>query len=379
MACGSGCSTGCSRLGVTDWLENMLPPGHVEAQNIYEVKFKSTRKAFYRNVHALDLVTGDLIAVEAERGYDVGMVTMGGELVRLQMKKKKVKEDEVLKVYRHANEQDLKKLEQSRSREYGTLNRTRTIITELKLDMKLSEVEYQADGSRAIFYYTADQRVDFRQLIKQLATEFHIRVEMKQIGLRQESGLVGGVGSCGRELCCSSWLTDFKTVNTQAARYQNISLNPAKITGMCGRLKCCLNYELDTYMDALKDIPQVKELHTELGVAHLQKTDIFQKRMWFSYGGDANWTPMDVQQVVEVYTLNKQGVKPPSLAAAEPTRPPAEKAPDFVDVVGQSRLNERMQERGPQRGRDNRGYRRGRGGKNIVVGRQDKKGLPGKD
>lgn len=346
MGCTNCSKGGCGVLSVHDWLENMMPPNEPETQNIYEVRFKSTRKGYYRNINGLELYTGDYVLVESDRGYDMGAITMGGVLVGLQMRKKKIDPEHVLRIYRRANEEDIKRLESLRERELEILTQTRAITYSLELDMKLSDVEYQADGTKAIFYYTADQRVDFRELIRILAQEFKIRVEMRQIGLRQEAGLIGGIGSCGRELCCSSWLTDFRSVNTTAARYQNISLNPSKITGLCGRLKCCLNYELETYLDALSDIPDVKEIETELGVAYLQKTDIFKQLMWYSYGGDANWTKLTTTQVAELYELNLQGVRPPSLAAIEEVaNSNAEKVPvlDFIDVVGQSNLHEKSE------------------------------------
>lgn len=347
MGCGTGgsCSTACgSRLNVYDWLENMLPPGTQESKNVYEIRFKNTRKGFFRNDNSLDLTTGDLVVVECDRGWDMGEITMGGELVRLQMKKKKVNEKHVGKILRQATEEDTRRLQQAREKENKVLFRTRELVTQLNLRMKMSDVEYQADGSKAIFFYTSDNRVDFRELIKLLAGEFKVRVEMRQIGMRQEAGLVGGIGSCGRELCCSTWLSDFKSVNTAAARYQNLSLNPTKITGMCGRLKCCLNYELEAYMDALNDIPDVREIYTELGKAYLQKTDIFRRQMWFSYGGDSNWTMLEVDRVQELIQLNKKGIKPPSLLPQEDLNAPKPVKTDFVDVVGQSDLHERMKQ-----------------------------------
>ncbi|MDW8159025.1 MAG: regulatory iron-sulfur-containing complex subunit RicT [Bacteroidia bacterium] len=341
MGCLTGCgckSAGCNFLNVHDWLSDMLPPSHSEAKNIYEVSFKSTRKGFYQNVNALNITIGDYVVVESDRGYDVGKISMGGELVRLNMKKKKINPEHVLKIYRLATAEDLKKLEELRSKEMAMLVQSRAIIRSLNLEMKLSNVEFQADGTKAIFYYTAEQRVDFRELIRVLAQEFKIRVEMRQIGLRQESGLIGGIGSCGRELCCSSWLTDFKSVTTTAARYQNISLNPSKITGLCGRLKCCLNYELETYLDALKNIPDVKEIHTELGIAYLQKTDIFKNIMWFSYGGDANWVPIKVEKVIEIHRkFIEHSEIPPSLSALEDTEtrnsPKEEELKDLVSTL----------------------------------------------
>lgn len=324
----------------------MLPPDVSRQEILHEVRFKSSHKGFYKNVNGLDLITGDLVAVESERGYDVGTISLSGELTRLQMRKKRVSEDKLLKIYRKATPEDLEKLKIARSRELDVLQRSRVIIRRMKLEMKLSEVEVQGDNTKTTFYYTAESRVDFRELIKVLAEEFRLRIEMKQIGLRQEAGILGGIGSCGRELCCSTWLTDFKNVSTAAARYQNISLNPMKISGQCGRLKCCLNYELETYMDALKGIPEVHSVETELGIARLQKTDIFKKKMWFAYGDGSDWHGVDVARVKDLIALNKKGVKPPSLlsseeiiAREEETR--REKAMDFVDVVGQSRINER--------------------------------------
>jgi cell fate regulator YaaT (PSP1 superfamily) len=277
-----------------------------------EVRFKGGRKEFYRNVNGLDLYSGDAVIVEVQNGHHLGFVSMQGDLVRLQMRKKGVQESDDMKVvYRLASPKDKDKYEQSKAREMPTLFRTRQIIGELKLEMKLSDVEYQADNTKATFYYSADERVDFRELIKLLAAEFKIRVEMKQISLRQEAGRLGGLGSCGRELCCSTWLTDFKSVSTGAARYQNLSLNPTKLSGQCGRLKCCLNYELETYMESLKDIPSVDgPLFTQKGPAYLQKTDIFKRILWFGYHDETSWHPVSVERVTEIIALNKKGHKP---------------------------------------------------------------------
>ena len=321
----------------------MLAPGQTEVDNIYEVRFKNTRKGFFRNVNGLRLYIGDHVVVESDRGYDVGTLSLGGVSAELQMKKKGYKKAlrDIPRIYRKANEKDLELLEQVRGREKETLVRGREIITLLNLDMKLSEVEYQGDNAKAIFYYIADHRVDFRELIKLLAREFRIRVEMKQIGLRHEAGLVGGIGSCGRELCCSTWLTEFKTVSTSAARYQNLSLNPMKISGLCGRLKCCLNYELESYLDALEDFPQVEKIDTAKGRALLQKTDIFKRRMWFSYINESTWHPLDVDEVKRIAELNAKGEKPDiklagaAAAAIQDDDDPSPDTPlDFVDVVG---------------------------------------------
>jgi len=313
-----GCLTdGCDKLSVTDWLSDMeLPTG--EQFNIIEVRFKSGRKEFFKN-NELNLVTGDPVVVDVPNGHHIGYVSMMGELVKFQMKKKNIEDDEnVRNIYRKATARDLEKFEEVRGREIKTLQRTREIIEEKGLEMKLTDIEYQADNTKATFYYSADERVDFRELIKLLASEFKIRIEMRQISLRQEAGRLGGIGSCGRELCCSTWLTDFKSVSTTSARYQNLSLNPSKLSGQCGRLKCCLNYELETYMEALIDIPEIEApLITEKGEAFLQKTDIFKKIMWFGYKNENTWIPVDASRVSEVLELNKKGQKPATLLEDE--------------------------------------------------------------
>lgn len=294
-----------------DWLGNMSLPG-VDMFEVVEVRFKGGRKEFFRNSNRLFLNTGEAIVIEMQSGHHVGHVSLQGELVRIQMRKRKVSENSELPViYRVATDKDLERYEEVKKREMPTMFRARQIIDELKLNMKLSDVEYQADNTKATFYYSADERVDFRELIKLLAGEFKIRVEMRQISLRQEAGRVGGIGSCGRELCCSTWLNDFRSVSTSAARYQNLSLNPSKLSGQCGRLKCCLNYELETYQDALIDIPEVKEpLKTKQGLANLQKVDIFKKLLWFSVEGESNWMPVEAERVSMILELNKQGRVP---------------------------------------------------------------------
>jgi len=315
---GSCGTDGCNQMNAFDWLSNMEVPLN-DLFDIVEVKFKGGRKEFFRNTDKLELVIGDAIVVDVPNGHHLGHVSLTGELVRLQMQKKKVVDnDDIRKIYRLASSKDLEKWEQIKQRELPTLYRTRRIIHDLKLEMKLSDIEYQADNTKATFYYSADDRVDFRELIKLLAAEFKIRVEMRQISLRQEAGRLGGIGSCGRELCCSTWLTDFKSVSTNAARYQNLSLNPSKLSGQCGRLKCCLNYELETYMDALEEIPLLETpLLTEKGEATLQKTDIFRKTMWFSYDIENNWQPVSVSRVKEIIALNSNGKKPATLQSNE--------------------------------------------------------------
>jgi cell fate regulator YaaT (PSP1 superfamily) len=317
-----GCKTGgCNKMNVFDWFSTMDLPMDGIRFDVVEVRFKNGRKEFYRNKEGLDIVTGDAVVVEAHSGHHLGYVSLMGELVRLQMQKKKIDPEstDLRTIYRKASERDLQRFEEARKREEGTLYRTRTLIEQYKLAMKLSDVEYQADNTKATFFYSAEERVDFRELIKALAAEFKIRVEMKQISLRQEAGRLGGIGVCGRELCCSTWLSDFKNVTTAAARYQNLSLNPAKLSGQCGRLKCCLNYELDTYMEALNDIPQVeKPIKTAKGIARLQKTDIFRKKMWFAYENDeSNWIMVDTNRVHALLQMVSKGELPPYLSEEE--------------------------------------------------------------
>ncbi len=329
--CGSGgavsgcknngaCSTGgCNKMNVFDWLSDMDAPSAM-AFDVVEIKFKGGRKEYLRNINKLTITTGDYVVCEMATGYHVGAVSLQGELVKLQMSKKKVVNNETIKsVFRVANERDMEKHEQSVLRDLPTLYRTRQIVKDLKINMKVSDVEFQSDNTKATFYYSADDRVDFRELIKILAGEFKVRVEMKQISLRQEAGRIGGIGACGRELCCSTWLTDFKNITTSAARYQNLSLNPVKLSGQCGRLKCCLNYELETYVDALKDIPQLdSSLKTQKGDAHLQKTDIFKKIMWFGYESDSTtWHPIEISTVRKIMDMNKNGIKPVALDVLE--------------------------------------------------------------
>ncbi len=310
-----GCSSGgCNKMNAYDWLSNMDVPRSMR-YDVVEIKFKGGRKEYFRNANNLDLYTGDFVVCEMASGYHIGSVSLQGELVRLQMIKKGLKDNEELrKILRVSTERDLEKHQQAIARDMPTMYRVREISKELKLQMKMSDVEFQSDNTKATFYYSADDRVDFREMIKFLASEFKIRVEMKQISLRQEAARVGGIGSCGRELCCSTWLTDFRAIPTSAARYQNLSLNPSKLSGQCGRLKCCLNYELETYLDALSDIPSVeKPLKTEKGIAVLQKTDIFRRIMWFSYNNDINWHSLPIHQVVEIMKMNEKGILPNSL------------------------------------------------------------------
>lgn len=325
-------------------MANIALPSAQSPYDIVEVRFKNSRKSFYRNGNNLGLFAGDIIVVEASPGFDVGVVSVVGELARIQVKKKApgFKPMEAKKILRIANQEDVDKWIKARSLEKEVMYKSRTLAVNLGLEMKISDVEYQGDLSKATFYYTAEGRVDFRQLIKDMADEFKIRVEMRQIGSRQESSRLGGIGSCGRELCCSTWLTDFRTVSTSAARYQQLSLNPQKLAGQCGKLKCCLNYELDMYLDAIKSFPKAEtRLHTEKGSATHIKTDVFKRQMWYAYEGAAGvgegLIMLDPERVREIVNLNRDGIKPKDLK--EFTERIAVKEPDYGNVVGQDSLN----------------------------------------
>ena len=340
--CGTGGSCGSgSKLAVFDWLSNMTLPSGEAPFNIYEVRFKNGRKHFFKNPENLTLSMGDVVAVESSPGHDIGTVSLGGELVKVQMKKKKVAFDseDVKKIYRKASQKDIDIWQSVREKEIETQRRGREILGRLGLKMKLSDVEYQGDGNKATFYYTADERVDFRQLIRDLASAFSIRVEMKQVGLRQEAARLGGIGSCGRELCCSTWLTDFRKVNTAAARYQQLSLNPLKLSGQCGKLKCCLNFELDTYLDALKAFPrQDTVLKTESGLAVFVKMDIFKQQLWYTYKDNSfKWFKLSLEQVQEIIDLNKNNEDGAPLEDYESDVAEVVKV-DFENVVGQDSL-----------------------------------------
>jgi cell fate regulator YaaT (PSP1 superfamily) len=344
-------TNGCSKLDVYDWLAHMDMPSSYKPFQVVEIKFKGSRKDFYLNADNIYLESGELVAVEtATGGYDIGHVSLTGELVRMQMVKRHVKEADVAKkIYRRATPADVDKWKMAKELEWETMHRARKLALDLNLSMKISDVDYQGDKTKATFYYTAEGRVDFRELIKKMAESFRIRIEMRQIGMRQEASRLGGIGSCGRELCCSTWLTDFKTVSTSAARYQNLSLNTLKLAGQCGKLKCCLNYELDGYMDALKHIPDnVNVLRTEKGDARLQKTDIFKRMMWFSLPGAENWIPLTIARVKEVQRLNKEGITPEELDDITEVKAAPVKVLDYENVVGQdslTRLDDRSQNR----------------------------------
>ena len=390
MACNS-CSTGkdgqpkgcknngtcgtdsCNKLTVFDWLANMSLPNGQEPFLGIEVRFKNGRKQYYKNTETLTLSIGDIVATQAKSGHDVGMVTLTGELVRVQMKRKKVNIDDkesVLKIYRKASQKDIDIWSAARDKEEPMKVKARQFAIDLNLKMKISDIEFQGDASKATFYYTAEERVDFRELIKVFAREFRTRIEMKQVGFRQEAARLGGIGSCGRELCCSTWLTDFRSVSTSAARYQQLSLNPLKLAGQCGKLKCCLNYELDSYLDSLKAFPKKeKKLQTEKGTAICQKTDIFKGLMWYAYDGEwMNWHILSATQANEIIEKNKKGEKVASLEeyAVEHVE---DTITEFENVVGQDSLTrfdnpKRNNRRKNNKNRNRNNKRRNRNPKN---------------
>ena len=366
--CASG---GCNRLNAFDWLANLPFADPESSCRIVEISFNNgSRKDFYRNSGSQFFEKGEMVTVEGMSGFDVGMVNLTGELVRLQLKKHRLdeKSPDIKKILRRASETDLAKLKESKQREKELLIRSRAIARQLKLELKMAEVELQADARKATFFYIADDRVDFRELIKLYASEFKVKVEMRQIGARQEAGKVGGIGSCGRELCCSTWLTDFKSVNTNAARYQNLSINQAKLSGQCGRLKCCLNYELDTYLDALQHFPSNADvLEVAKGRAFLVKKDIFRNLMWYSMPDSNKQYPLALETVKRIQAQNRDGIRPEELETAEiSTGKPKEVEPEYADIVGQISLKslerttrkrrdrERSQQQGPQKGTDSR-------------------------
>ncbi|AXT18526.1 hypothetical protein D7030_07240 [Flavobacteriaceae bacterium AU392] len=374
MACNS-CSTGkdgqprgcknngtcgtdsCNKLTVFDWLSNMSLPNGEKPFNWIEVRFKNGRKLYYKNTENLTLSIGDIVATQAQSGHDIGIVTLTGELVKVQMKRKNIDDEGegILKVYRKASQRDIDIWSAARDKEEPMKVKARQFAIDLKLQMKISDIEFQGDASKATFYYTAEERVDFRELIKVFAKEFRTRIEMKQVGFRQEAARLGGIGSCGRELCCSTWLTDFRSVSTSAARYQQLSLSPQKLAGQCGKLKCCLNYELDTYLDALKDIPKTEvKLQTEKGTAVCQKTDIFKRHMWYAYEGEwMNWHKLTVDQAIEIIALNKKRKKAISLEEYADELIEDTKV-DFENVVGQDSLTRFDSPKGKKKRKTNR-------------------------
>ena len=360
---------GCCKLEDYDWLQGV---SQRQFSDVFEVRFKNTRKGFYVNASGQSIKMGDMVIVEAQSGHDLGIVTLEGPLVGRQMRCKGLDPEtvELRKIYRRAKQLDIEKWQEAIAREQDTMIRARQIAVELGLEMKIGDVEFQGDGTKAIFYYIADGRVDFRQLIKVFAEEFRIRIEMKQIGARQEAGLIGGLGVCGRELCCANYITNFKSITTAAARCQDLSLNPQKLAGQCGKLKCCLNYEVATYMDAQARLPKVSEpLDFEDGLAYLVKTDILRGIMYFSYekGSFANTYPLDAAEVREIIKMNRNGIRPESLKTE-----PEPEIPEFITAVGDDSIT-RFDTPKRKKSKNNRGGGKGQqrqGGKNNGRGRQ---------
>lgn len=368
---GSCSTSGCDKLNVYSWLDGM-EPNRYGSFDIVEIKFKNTRKEFFRNIHKLDIHPGEPVVVQSASGYDIGIVSMQGELVKRRMRIKKMSDNtkDLPQILRKPNQAEMEKWQESLKLEKPTMLKSRHIATELKLSMKISDVEYQADGGKATFYYTAEERVDFRMLIRQLADQFKVRIEMRQIGSRQEAGRLGGIGSCGRELCCSTWLTDFRSVSTNAARYQQLSINPQKLAGQCGKLKCCLNFELDSYMDALKGFPGTDtKLYTQKGKAVHFKSDIFKGLMWFMYLDDRNKiVALTTARVKEIIALNKEGDKPEELEDFADLITEMDTEPDFENVVGQDSLT-RFDNKAKRNKRNNRNKRKSSGRSNNKGGK----------
>ncbi len=370
------CSTsGCNKLGVFDWLAGVPLATGVQPFDGVEVRFKNTRKAFYRNNLGLQLMPGDLVTVDAAPGFDVGMVSLTGELVRAQMDRRRQNTDtyELRNILRKSTQEDIDRWHGARKQEDTMLFASRAMVRDAGLDMKVTDVEYQGDGTKAIVYYTAEDRIDFRGLVRQMSDRFKIRIEMKQIGARQEAGRIGGIGSCGRELCCSTWLTDFRSVTTSAARYQQLALNPQKLAGQCGKLKCCLNYELDMYIEAIKSYPsQNAKLKTRQGTGVHIKTDIFTARMWYGFkrpGEPFVMAGFPVDTVRDILAQNKQGVEPEVDLNMVDEVAEEVKAPDYENVVGQdelTRFDSKLKS----------GKKRSRGGKKTKSGRERSTGAP---
>ena len=352
-ACGTD---GCGKLSVFDWLSNMKLPNGQQPFNFVEVRFKNDRKFYYKNENNISLNVGDIIAVEGNPGHDIGIVTLTGELVRIQMKKKNLswEAEDIKKVYRKANQKDIETWQEFREREKQTMIDSRIMAKNLNLEMKICDVEYQGDGAKVTFYYTAEGRVDFRQLIKEYAGKFGVRIEMKQIGYRQEAAKIGGIGSCGRELCCSTWLTDFRSVSTAAARYQQLSINSQKLAGQCGKLKCCLNFELDSYLDALNNFPSIEsKFETVNGMAQCVKIDVFKKEMWFAYErGSVLWYKFSIEDVQDFLQQNKEGSKTESLE--ELAKNTIESKPTFGDGIEEDSLERFERKEKPKRKRINK-------------------------
>ncbi|MDV7696830.1 regulatory iron-sulfur-containing complex subunit RicT [Chryseobacterium soli] len=363
------------KLSVFDWLSDV----HNPAQNrcdLVEVRFKNDRKSFYKNVNNIPLHIGSIVTVESSPGHDVGVVSLTGELVKIQMKKKKFPEESILKIYRQANQKDLEVWQEARKKEDSVKIEARKIAQRIGLEMKVTDVEYQGDASKVTFYYTADNRIDFRQLIKDYAGAFRTKIDMKQIGFRQEAAKVGGIGSCGRELCCSTWLTDFRSVNTNVARYQQLSINPQKLAGQCGKLKCCLNYELDSYLDTLSNFPSSSTtLDTEKGRAFCIKIDVFKRKMWFAYiDNSVAWYDFDIELVKKLIAKNKRGEKSLPLEDLKQPDTPFQS----IDLIQENNVDrfEKKNRGNRNQNRPNNGQGQGQGQKRNRAERPEKSERP---
>ena len=392
--CGNNgaCSTGsCNKLNVYNWLTDMVLPEDYEPFNIVEVRFKGSKKQFYKNVNHLELYTGDKVIVDSDIGYDVGEVSLAGELVKLHLKKYGVDENnsEMRTIQSVANDDEVDKYEKFKAIEQKSLEQARTIALQLRLKMKISDIEYQGDGKKITFYYTSEGRVDFRELIRRYASEFKSRIQMLQVSYREEASRLGGIGSCGRELCCSTWLTDYKVVSMSAPKTQNLSINMLKLSGQCGRLKCCLNYELETYHEALKSFPNEKvKLKTESGLASLKKIDILKGTAWYCYEKSFDWIPLNLERVNEIISLNKKGKTPVTLSDTAKGAEIAFKTLEYKDdLLGENDLtrmdhkNKKSNQKRGHKGRDkNRRFNKPKnkannhkGNKNITTKNQNPK------
>lgn len=360
-SCATKSTTGCSnvdscgnsyKLSVFDWLSTVKAPQQNRCAFV-EIRFKNDRKGYYNNVNNLPLHLGSVVTVESNPGHDIGVVSLTGELVKIQMKKKNFNEELSPKIYRISTQKDVEIWQEMRKKEDSVKIQARKIAKNLGLEMKITDVEYQGDGAKATFYYTAEGRVDFRQLIKEYAASFKTKIDMKQIGYRQESAKVGGIGSCGRELCCSTWLTDFRSVNTNAARYQQLSINPLKLAGQCGKLKCCLNFELDSYVDALSDFPSSSTvLDTEKGKAFCIKIDVFKRKMWFAYVDNSMaWYDIDVAEIKKMISANKRGNKAPALEDLRSLN--IDEKIETVDLIQENNLDRFEKKKNKQRNKGN--------------------------
>jgi cell fate regulator YaaT (PSP1 superfamily) len=383
--CGNNgaCSTGsCNKLNVYNWLTDMVLPEDYEPFNIVEVRFKGSKKQFYKNVNHLELFTGDKVIVDSDVGYDVGEVSLAGELVKLQLKKYGIDENnsEMRTIKNVASEEEIEKYQKFKDIEQESLEKARTIALQLRLKMKISDIEYQGDGKKVTFYYTSESRVDFRELIRRYASEFKSRIQMLQVSYREEASRLGGIGSCGRELCCSTWLTDYKVVSMSAPKTQNLSINMLKLSGQCGRLKCCLNYELETYHEALKSFPNEKvKLKTESGLASLKKIDILKGTAWYCYEKSFDWIPLDIDRVNEIITLNKKGKTPTTLSDTAKGAEIAFKTLEYKDdLLGENDLtrmdhkNKKTNKRkGQKRGNNNRRFNKPNNKSNKPTGNRN--------